>query len=683
MRNFRFKKQFAVIAIFCLVFTQLLVVASLYKPKKAEAFWGIADQSFDIQIGNIYDIAKDIGLAAAYRIALNYSNQYLTRFVDQLLDKYKIRNYLYYDKLLTNWYMNQYIYDKVADPDLRAIYTLLQRTYITGESTGLEGGIDPKKALIPRIKQAIQNQFTNNGGVPTEKIYNPSSFESDKEYFAAVQAYFSNPPVFSEQFAYEQFSSAQGAAAAAASKEIDSGNGVKTSRSTKSVFENKAGERFQKVITAIENPAGFVQGFADKTLERIFENNFGVNENNIWSAIGSLLGNFIYTKMSLSTSGDTLNEYGNLDLGTGAPTFEAKDMDIDADGIPDGQDTDNNNQIDNCYHGGVAPNCTRSSQASASPYFVPICQALDSAVTAMGSYNTFITQHADHFEDDQHLANEADSDIWLRRSSSALSSISAVISSAENYHIAHFDPIEINLGRYSNYMTSVVSSLAKDHDLDLKFGPGTGGGGLSALQTNTQNTFDYLTQVRAALGQCSAPNAQAAGAVPPPVIIDPPGGGGGDGEGLGCEDVPSAMACTLSNSQGLIEQVKRYLVSIDQFPVVRNSDGTVSEIPLEQVNMCDSYKIVQRVAWELRNTNQTGMVVTFHSSRCPATGISGDLLGFPDNSVVDILYGGRDPQWLPFPFQGTQESGVYYTQATDPGDPADACYKSNSCPPYK
>ena len=563
MRSIRSKKIFAAVATFCLVATQLLVISSyLLKPKPAQAFWGIGDFNFSTKIADIYDIAKDIGLAAAYRIGLNYSNQYLTRFVNQVLDKYKIRNYLYYDKVLTNWYMNQYIYDKVADPDLRAIYTLLQRTYITGESTGYTGGIDQRKALIPRIRAAIAKQYTNNGGIDSQKIYNPGTDVTDREYFATAQAYFSNPPSFTEQQVLGEFAAAQGAASAAAGQEQDAGGGFKAGRSTKtSTGTDSNGVTFSQVISAIENPASFVQDFTNETLKIIFENNYGVDPNNLWSAVGSLLGNFIFNKLSLNTSSGVWNEYGDTYKDTSSNSYNTKDIDLDADGIPDGQDSNNDNIPDSCYHGGVTPNCTPSRQASNTPYFVPLCGALDQAITDITSYNAFINTYTSHFKDDQHFENEADSDVWVRKSSIASNAIDNIVNSIENYHISYLDPIEINVGRYSNFMSSVVASLAKDHDLDLSLNPlSFGGGGLSALKSNTQSILDYLIRVKNELGSCSAPNTQAAGQVSPPVILDPPVDDSGGGGFVECDNPPNTIS---PDPRPVVQQIRSEFPNLD------------------------------------------------------------------------------------------------------------------------
>src|SRR5579885_3250981 len=90
---------------FCLMF--LLV------PKPAEAFLGIGDITFNTEIGNVYDILKDVGLGAAQRIVVSFANKYISQFVDKTIDKYRIKDYLAYDNVLSGYYLNQYIYKNV------------------------------------------------------------------------------------------------------------------------------------------------------------------------------------------------------------------------------------------------------------------------------------------------------------------------------------------------------------------------------------------------------------------------------------------------------------------------------------------------------------------------------------------------------------------------------------------
>ena len=125
--------------------------------------------------------------------------------------------------------------------------------------------------------------------------------------------------------------------------------------------------------------------------------------------------------------------------------------------------------------------------------------------------------------------------------------------------------------------------------------------------------------------------------------------------GPDCTLSPNWQACKASNSVGLVNQVKDYLIA-------KGIDTTGS---------CGGFEIVKRVAWTLRNGG-AGTLKTFHGSKCPDTGMSGDLIAYPDGSIVDILSlkdTESTTQWLPGPGPIT-ESGVEYVSPTDPGDPA-------------
>jgi hypothetical protein len=550
MKFLKFQQPIATVILGVFLATQVLMLGTLFlvPPKKAEACFVV---TCNIEIGNIYDIAKEVGLSAVRRVAIEYANKFLTRFVYKLQDKYKIRNFLYYDKVLTDYYLNRYIADRVTDPDLREIYNLLERGFISGAPTGTTGGPDPRAALIPRLNAAITKVYLDRGGVDPQKIYNPSSFATSREYFAAAQAYYSDPPLFTEQSLNSEFGEFQSSATSAAQLELLVGNGLKASRilgGTCSLPKTADGVPIVNGVPAglggvdpskspagcqqsggnwqpsaldqarsfIDNPTTYTAGWMDAAIKEITGINF--DPNNYKSVLGSLLGSYLFNNLLLDTTDGVINEADNTYVPERAVVLDTVGVDIDGDGIIDGYDNDKDGMPDFCTYGGA----TKGTAG-------PPCKG---------------------------------------------------------------------------------SKLAMDED----------------------------------------------GGAPP--------------EGPDCTAVPTAQACTVPNNTGLVDQVKRYLVSTGQFP----ADAT-----MENVQQCDSFKIVERVAWELRSYG-AGMLATFHSSRCPSNGFSGDLLGFSDNSVVDILVGGLNPAWQPFPANGPPENGVFYVPARDPGDPSDACYKTNSCP---
>src|SRR5262249_48564795 len=146
---------------------QVLTIGSvLLLPKPADAFFF----SFTTTIGDIPRTIWQIVQAALERVALDFANRFITKFVNQVKEKYKIRNYLYYDQVLTDYYLGQFISDKITDPNLRQAYALIEAGYITGRDTGLSGQPDPSTALIPKFKKAVDDYYDSIGGVPSDYI---------------------------------------------------------------------------------------------------------------------------------------------------------------------------------------------------------------------------------------------------------------------------------------------------------------------------------------------------------------------------------------------------------------------------------------------------------------------------------------------------------------------------------
>ncbi|OGE87994.1 MAG: hypothetical protein A3J07_02095 [Candidatus Doudnabacteria bacterium RIFCSPLOWO2_02_FULL_49_13] len=676
------------------------------KPKPAEALFGVGDFTFNTEVANWYDVFKDIGLAAAQRIAISYANKYLTRFVDKLIDKYRIKDYLAYDKVLSGYYLNKYIYDNVSDPDLRAIYGLLARD-INNRATVTDSSGN-SKPLMAALRQKIDKFYYERGGINSNRILNPNgAFVEDKYYFAAARAYFSSPPDFTQQELYGEFGRMVADSEKAAGSETANSQGLKNDRSTPTGIvprictnvqfsypeiyssdpSDPEAETFyypKQPITnlsdcilaggewkvdstgiaqsAIQNPSAFIHNFATNAIQTVFQDNFGLHDN-LYSTIGSLLGSFIFNKLNLTKSGGTFNESGSgyqADNGV-APLI--RDLDLDGDNIPEGQDVDGDNQLntisDVCYHGGTAPNCKKSSEVKTSPYFTPICQSLDQAVAALAEFNDFILTHKDHIKPDgDNFVNKSDADIWARRAGLADSAIDNLLNNIQNYRSNYFDNMEIAISRYQHFLSKMSQSIQKDQDMDLSRLRGNGGGGLGALIQSNQDMLQYLKDTKAAIGRCDNPNVQAAGEVVPPDIIDP--GDEGDEDGPTCVDEPDNIACKSADRTELVANVKRY---VESKGIALNS-------------YCGGFEIVKRVAWALRGEG-AGLTVTYHTSQC--NGFSADVFSYPDNSGVDILGSVSEtniPAWLPMPPSG--DPGVHYSAPIDPGDPADACYLTNT-----
>jgi|GEM_PF-5189163 len=563
-----------------LLAAQIFMGMSFLAAPKAEAFWGIADFSFDTVVADLYDIAKDIGVAAAKRIAQRYANKFLQRFVNKIQEKYKIKNFLYYDQVLTSHILTNFIYDKVQDPDLRRIYTLLERNLITGQGTGYSGGSPRDQALLPLLKQAIADAYTDQTGIDPRAVHRPRPGMSNQEYFTYAQGFYFNNPGYTEAKLRSNYGAFQSAATTAAQLEILVGNSLKSGRilggtcsipggmdtvpapgtpepkSSPTACEASGGVWVPSVVdnarSFISNPAAYV----DKTIDHAFAQIFKTwDPDNIWSAIGASLGNYFFTQLELNDAGNSgssaLDEFGEVyrtDAGVVPPD---RDRDtVDFDGIPDGEDADGDDDIDVCYHGGTPPdNCSPSSTASSTPYFSPLCKSGAKAADALREYIYFITTNRDHLDaSGENFENRANADIWSRRTEQLSRAIDELISTIQGYHNRNWDTFEIAIGQYSSFISKVAQSLIANEDLDLaRFGDG--GGRLVNVIANSTAILDYIGRVAQVIGRCESPDSSLVATVPAPEIIDPGGGGGGGGSGA-CVSEFRTVSATL---QGEVE----------------------------------------------------------------------------------------------------------------------------------
>jgi len=386
----RTKIWVAYLALAALLTGQLLAAGALLRPEPAKAnIFGLAGLGATVPTSDVPTICERIAIAAARQVAMRTVDAFLSRFVNKMTEKYKIRNFLYYDQVLTNYYLNNYIADKITDPDLRRIYNLMEAAYVTGAPTGTANQPDPRAAMIPRLKKSISDYYIKQGGIDPSYVYNPPAKVNGLDYFSAAQVYWANPVSFTERNLRGNFGEFQSAATTAAQLEIIVGNGLKAGRfvggtcegarqtsqpgDTATVADNpqtcaQLGGTWKASVldqtrSFIDNPTRFIDNYLMGAIQRQMDNKF--NPNDFWATIGSLLGNFLFNQFTNSGSSRVLPDspIQYVPTGQGDQSVLYGGVDIDGDGIDDGYDWDNDGQLDVCSYGGTAPNCNGSQTA--------------------------------------------------------------------------------------------------------------------------------------------------------------------------------------------------------------------------------------------------------------------------------------------------------------------------------
>ena len=192
-------------------------------------------------------------------------------------------------------------------------------------------------------------------------------------------------------------------------------------------------------------------------------------------------------------------------------------LDVDADGVPDGYDTDQDGELNICHHGLVNArqsasnaNCIKSKNVTSSPYFIPICEKTTNVVRGLEKFRDFL---------DRNEFRSEHSNIWSNRTISVSGVVEDFINTISRYEITstEFNNALLSIGKYSKDLDNVIESLAKDGDLSGKFDSDTGK--RQSMIRNTNNLLRYMnTFSRQVAGKCSDPDLNALGNIPAPDI---------------------------------------------------------------------------------------------------------------------------------------------------------------------
>jgi len=730
-----------------LIASQLIFSFSfLLVPKKAEAFWGFGD--LNIKIGDIVASIKQVVEGILIKVATQYANKYLTKFVQKLQDKYRIKDFLFYDQYLSDHYLTNFINTKIKDPNLRGVADLMNRITLTGQTGGYTG-TDPRKALIPQLRIALAKAYTDQGGIPPSNIYAPRPGTLDIAYFQRAQAYFANPPSYTESNLRGQYGAFQAAATSASQLEIMLGQGLKAGRiiggtctppksyGPNSIIEgsgyfNDDGEYMQDALPGTElppeqlppdpgtgfipsllqkfgllsvahaatfpdpvscaksggkwnesaldyarsfitNPTGFVQSHMEQALGAIFKNNY--DATNIWAQIGSFLGGFIFDKLNLNDSSGTFNEAGTAngyDPGKGTTVIHT--IDIDGDGIPDGEDTSvpPDGVADLCYHGDnfdangrskTPIDCKGSKtltpqEIKDSPFLSAVCKSTDDAIEELQSWLKYQTDHQGEEKSSSvvkfgpfyvpgavtaavNFKDEANAQLWGEHGSQALAKVDSLIQVLKDKTAQgwNFDQVPnsniVIIHRYSVYLDLINKSLYGDADVDLQKGWGTGEGGFYKLYKRTENIIKYITEFKAKIKKCDDPDTSATA-----TIVDP---GVGIPEGNVDEGVPPPADAATKHGNHTAE-VTAAKAQLTAQGMTWNKDPAIQ--PTE-VFECNRFAIV-KLAAQLIGAG-AGLLSKPGGTNCQ--GYSVDIIAFPDGYIYDVLDGnapdGAGPAWSP------------------------------------
>lgn len=149
---------------------------------------------------------------------------------------------------------------------------------------------------------------------------------------------------------------------------------------------------------------------------------------------------------------------------------------------------------------------------------------------------------------------KADSVVWYNRAIDVNSPVAGLQSTISGFRDPVWDPVEIQIGRFTNWLEEVITSLVKDEDLDFegewnRNDPPTQG--VQGVIRMTENFGNYLNDLEQVIGDCTNPDTSRLGQISDPDIGVPNDGGEEEGE----EEEPSSGEACASE-----EEIAQFLI---------------------------------------------------------------------------------------------------------------------------
>ncbi len=179
--------------------------------------------------------------------------------------------------------------------------------------------------------------------------------------------------------------------------------------------------------------------------------------------------------------------------------------------------------------GGSSSASAGGQPAPSATEYQTLCQALDESIAAVKRFRDFAETNQNQLKSDgENFRIKADSVVWYNRAIDANSPVAGLQSNVSGFRDAAWDPVEIQIGRFTNWLEEVITSLVKDEDLDFdgewsRDNPPTQG--TRGVIRMTNNFGSYLEDLKQVVGD-NCTNTSGLGNIPDPDIGVPNEGGG-------------------------------------------------------------------------------------------------------------------------------------------------------------